>query len=124
MKITTKGQVTIPQDLREEFGLLPNTDVEFVRDGKGGVRLVKSTKAGTRGTDLVAALRGDGADPRRIVSTLVDSNVLIDVLSEDERWFEWSAQALAHGGDPASVVELLPLAADIREAWIANVTGE
>lgn len=58
MKITTKGQVTIPQDLREEFGLLPHTDVEFVRDGRGGVRLQKSTKAGTRGTDLVAALRG------------------------------------------------------------------
>jgi hypothetical protein len=37
---------------------LPNTDVEFVRDGKGGVRLEKSTKAGTRGSDLVAALRG------------------------------------------------------------------
>lgn len=29
------------------------------------------------------------------MSTLVDSNVLIDVLSEDERWFDWSAQALA-----------------------------
>ena len=29
------------------------------------------------------------------MSTLVDSNVLIDVLSEDERWFEWSSQALA-----------------------------
>ena len=30
------------------------------------------------------------------MSTLVDSNVLIDVLSEDVRWFEWSARALAH----------------------------
>ena len=29
------------------------------------------------------------------MSTLVDSNVLIDVLSEDERWFGWSSQALA-----------------------------
>jgi AbrB family looped-hinge helix DNA binding protein len=58
MKITTKGQVTIPQDVREEFGLLPNTDVEFVRDGRGGVRLRKSAKPGTRGADLVAALRG------------------------------------------------------------------
>ncbi len=29
------------------------------------------------------------------MSTLVDSNVLIDVLSEDLRWFEWSAAALA-----------------------------
>jgi AbrB family looped-hinge helix DNA binding protein len=58
MKITTKGQVTIPQDVREEFGLLPNTEVEFVRDGRGGVRLQKSARAGTRGAELVAALRG------------------------------------------------------------------
>lgn len=27
--------------------------------------------------------------------TLVDSNVLLDVLTEDERWMEWSAEALA-----------------------------
>lgn len=58
MKITTKGQVTIPQDVRLEFGLLPNTEVEFVRDGRGGVRLRKSTKAGARGAALIAALRG------------------------------------------------------------------
>ncbi len=30
------------------------------------------------------------------MSTLVDSNVLIDVLSEDARWFNWSSHALAH----------------------------
>ena len=29
MRITSKGQVTIPQDIRERLGLLPNTDVEF-----------------------------------------------------------------------------------------------
>lgn len=58
MKITTKGQVTIPQDVRTEFGLLPNTEVEFVRDGRGGVRLQKSPKAGARGAALIAALRG------------------------------------------------------------------
>lgn len=29
------------------------------------------------------------------MSVLVDSNVLIDVLSEDPRWFDWSAAALA-----------------------------
>lgn len=29
MKITTKGQVTIPQPLRQAFGLLPNTEVVF-----------------------------------------------------------------------------------------------
>ena len=29
MKITSKGQVTIPQPLRMKFGLLPNTEVAF-----------------------------------------------------------------------------------------------
>ncbi len=33
------------------------------------------------------------------MSTLVDSNVLIDVLSEDACWFEWSANALAHAAE-------------------------
>jgi AbrB family looped-hinge helix DNA binding protein len=29
MKIGERGQVTIPKDIRERFGLGPNTDVEF-----------------------------------------------------------------------------------------------
>ncbi|MHB8868605.1 MAG: AbrB/MazE/SpoVT family DNA-binding domain-containing protein [Thermoleophilia bacterium] len=33
MRITTKGQVTIPQDIRERFGLLPHTEVRFQVDG-------------------------------------------------------------------------------------------
>lgn len=48
MKAAIKKQVTIPQVVREAF----------VRDGKGGVRLEKLAKAGARGTDLVATLRG------------------------------------------------------------------
>ena len=45
VRITSKGQVTIPQGLREQFGLLPNTEVEFVAtpDGKE-LRLLKSSK--------------------------------------------------------------------------------
>ena len=35
MRINQHGQVTIPQVLRERFGLLPHTEVEFVdRDGE------------------------------------------------------------------------------------------
>lgn len=35
MKITSKGQVTIPLPIRSEFGLKPGTDVEFVAaDGR------------------------------------------------------------------------------------------
>ena len=29
MRITSKGQVTIPQEIREKLGLHPNTEVEF-----------------------------------------------------------------------------------------------
>lgn len=29
MHITSKGQVTIPQDIREQFGFLPNSEVVF-----------------------------------------------------------------------------------------------
>lgn len=33
MRITSKGQVTIPVEIREKAGLLPYTDVEFHYDG-------------------------------------------------------------------------------------------
>ncbi len=29
MQITSKGQVTIPKEIRDEFGLLPHTEIEF-----------------------------------------------------------------------------------------------
>ena len=35
MRITSKGQVTIPQEVREEAGLLPHTEVEFVVEAGG-----------------------------------------------------------------------------------------
>jgi predicted nucleic acid-binding protein len=40
-----------------------------------------------------------------VAATLVDSNVLIDVLSGDPLWAEWSAQAMrAAGGDGPLVI--------------------
>ncbi|HJW96090.1 MAG TPA: AbrB/MazE/SpoVT family DNA-binding domain-containing protein [Thermoanaerobaculia bacterium] len=59
MRITSKGQVTIPQDIREKFGFLPDTEVEFIAK-KGTVQLVKSQtpKRPTRGDALVRRLRG------------------------------------------------------------------
>jgi AbrB family looped-hinge helix DNA binding protein len=47
MRITSKGQVTIPQDIREALGLHPNTEVEFTLD-KDGVRLTKARRPGAR----------------------------------------------------------------------------
>jgi AbrB family looped-hinge helix DNA binding protein len=58
MRITSKGQVTIPQDIRERAGLLPHTDVEFVYDGKT-VQIVRADRKKTgRGARIVAHLRG------------------------------------------------------------------
>ena len=60
--VTSKGQVTIPQLVREQAGLMPGTDVEFQWDGDG-VRLVKAgtnPRRRTRGERLVARLRGKG----------------------------------------------------------------
>jgi len=40
MRVTTKGQVTIPQHIREKLGIVPATDIEFVED-KDRVYIVK-----------------------------------------------------------------------------------
>jgi AbrB family looped-hinge helix DNA binding protein len=59
MRITSKGQVTIPQDLREQFGLLPDTEVDFVVK-RNSLHLVKAKqpKKPTRGEVLVRRMRG------------------------------------------------------------------
>lgn len=61
MRITSKGQVTIPAEIRERAGLLPQTEVEFEFDGKA-VRILraKTNKKDGRGVRLVAHLRGRG----------------------------------------------------------------
>jgi AbrB family looped-hinge helix DNA binding protein len=66
VRITSKGQVTIPQHLRERFGLLPETEVDFVeRDGVVTI-VPRPSRRPDRGDRVVAALRGTG---RRTMST-------------------------------------------------------
>ena len=57
MRITSKGQVTIPQHIREKAGLLPNTEVEFTYQ-RGKVVLKPTGKRLGRGERAVARLRG------------------------------------------------------------------
>lgn len=61
MRITSKGQVTIPIEIREKLGLLPNTEVDFEVHGQT-VRLVRAPakRAPTRGQRIVERLRGTG----------------------------------------------------------------
>ena len=58
MRVTSKGQVTIPLAIRQKMGLLPNTEVDFVIKGNC-VQIVKSTNPDKlRGKRLIARLRG------------------------------------------------------------------
>ena len=56
MRITTKGQVTIPQFMREQLGLLPNCEVEFDIVGDS-VRVRKARGSRRRGDAIVERLR-------------------------------------------------------------------
>ncbi len=59
MRITTKGQVTIPIDIRERLGLGPGSVVDFSIDGEA-VRITKTRERQDRGGELVRHLRGRG----------------------------------------------------------------
>jgi AbrB family looped-hinge helix DNA binding protein len=58
MRITTKGQVTIPIEIREQAGLLPHTEVRFEVEGDA-VRIVRvDSPSGGRGRKLLERMRG------------------------------------------------------------------
>ena len=59
MRITSKGQVTIPIEIREQLGLLPDTEVEFSID-QDAVRMTKAAQPGSRsrGRGVVQHMRG------------------------------------------------------------------
>lgn len=68
-KVTSKGQVTIPQDIRMQMGLRPGDEVEFVVDAKGfriRKRMLKSPFKKYRG--YLGKLRGK--DPDSLVETM------------------------------------------------------
>ncbi len=56
MRITSKGQVTIPVQIREKMGLLPDTEVEFKITGDS-VFLKKAGRSSRRSRSLVSQMR-------------------------------------------------------------------
>lgn len=56
MRITTKGQVTIPLDIRHQLGLLPHSEVEFDVVGNS-VRIRKKKGSKSRGERLLELMR-------------------------------------------------------------------
>lgn len=57
MRVTTKGQVTIPLAVREQLNIQPGTEVDFVVDGNT-VKLVPARRGQARGRRIVDRLRG------------------------------------------------------------------
>jgi AbrB family looped-hinge helix DNA binding protein len=55
MRVTSKGQVTIPQRIRQQLGIAPGSEVDFQLD-EHGVRLVRV--GGRDGHALAAGMRG------------------------------------------------------------------
>jgi AbrB family looped-hinge helix DNA binding protein len=59
MRVSDKGQVTIPKELRDALGIGAGTEVEFER--RKDVIVVRKTRQATgRGTRVVERLRGRG----------------------------------------------------------------
>ena len=55
MRVTSKGQVTIPRDIRRRLGVGPGSEVDFEVDDDA-VRLVRRTEG--HGAGLVSQMRG------------------------------------------------------------------
>jgi len=60
MRITSKGQVTIPVDVRRQLGLREGDDVQFIVDGNTA-RIVRAERDESPGRRLAARLRGRGS---------------------------------------------------------------
>jgi antitoxin PrlF len=59
MRVTEKGQITIPKELRDALGIGAGTEVEFER--RNDAIVVRKAKTGTtRGERLVDRMRGRG----------------------------------------------------------------
>ena len=56
MKVTVKGQVTVPLAIRRRAGILPHTEVEFLIRGKDVI--LRKLRRGRRGNALIAQIRG------------------------------------------------------------------
>lgn len=56
MKVSRKGQVTIPRAIRERFGLFPGTDVEFLEENDKVV-IKKAFDQPSRGEEGICRLR-------------------------------------------------------------------
>lgn len=75
MRLNSKGQVTIPADLRHRHGLHEGDEVDVVEDGST-LRIIRIEDSPTRGQRLVRRMRGRA-------STTMSTDELIELLRGD-----------------------------------------
>lgn len=63
MRLNSKGQVTIPAELRHKHGLHEGDEVDVIEDG-GRLTVVRRAGAQTRGDRLVRQMRGRATTDR------------------------------------------------------------
>ncbi|HEX3872963.1 MAG TPA: AbrB/MazE/SpoVT family DNA-binding domain-containing protein [Solirubrobacteraceae bacterium] len=61
MRVTSKGQVTIPQRVRVRLGIVAGSEVEFELDAAGGARLVRVDSGD--GAAIAGRMRGRATVP-------------------------------------------------------------
>jgi antitoxin PrlF len=74
MRVTTKGQVTIPRKIREMLGITPETNVEFVEEN-GKFYLVKTSEP--KATGKFRKFRG-------IATTQMSTDQIMSLTRESE----------------------------------------
>lgn len=74
MRITIKGQVTIPQAIRDVAGFQPGTEVDFVIGDDGLVRVIPSDQLQV---ERAAELRGTIARLRRSADTAMSTTEIM-----------------------------------------------
>ncbi|MDQ6522566.1 AbrB/MazE/SpoVT family DNA-binding domain-containing protein [Nocardioides sp. LHD-245] len=70
MRLNSKGQVTIPAELRHKHGLVEGDEVDVVEDGDK-LRIVRRADAPTRGDRVVSRMRGAGTVAGRTTDELM-----------------------------------------------------
>jgi AbrB family looped-hinge helix DNA binding protein len=68
MKLTSKGQLTVPKKLREKFGLGTNTEVDVIEDGNA-LRIVKKSGAATA-ADKVYGILGRRSSTDKLIESI------------------------------------------------------
>ena len=66
MRVTSKGQVTIPKSVRDKLGIEPGDDVGFSEEGQAVIlEKIAPNKKVNAGVELVKLLRGQGPQLRQ-----------------------------------------------------------